>query len=237
MIDNIKKLIQPIEVTNLKRFGGNGDGGYIFQSDLINEANIIYSYGVGPTDDLISFDKHLANLGKHVYLYDGSVNTFWDHRPEFHFKSEYVNSGNILTHIDENGHKDITNIVLKMDIEGSEYETFNNINPSIFSHFNQIGIEIHNLVWQNRAPEDIFKLLSKLNQYYYIVHVHGNNCSAAVVDGLPDVLELAYIRKDVFDSRWPVNKLVKPCPIEGLDYPNNGNSPEIHMNWWCQNLC
>jgi hypothetical protein len=235
MITNIKKLLQPVEVENLKRYGGKGDGGYIFQSDLINESSIAYSYGVGPTDDLISFDKDIADLGKSVYLYDGSVQEFWDNRPEFFFKSEYVNSKNILTHIRENGHTNFTNMILKMDIEGAEYETLNNVDVSIFSYFNQIGIEIHNLVWQKSGGETILKLLTRLSDYYYLVHIHGNNCSPAIIDGLPDVLELTYIRKDVFDLRWSVNKLLKPCPIDGLDYPNSSGSPEISMDWWCQN--
>ena len=243
MIDEIKQFLIPHQADNLQRYGDEYDGGYIFKKDLIDTTKYIYSYGVGPDDTYITFDKMLAKLNKDVYLYDASIKEPWWNESKFHFKPEYVNSSNILNHIKENAHENETDMVLKMDIEGNEFETLINCDESLFSHYNQIGIEIHDVLnshlepyylinandptlrWQNKI-----NLFTRLNKYYKLVHIHANNCSAAKTDGIADVLELTYIRNDCMPDKPEISK--QPCPIEGLDYRNSHDVPEIHMDWW-----
>lgn len=69
-INQIKKLLIPYQYKQLQRYGGNYDGGYILASDLLTESEIIYSYGVGPNEHWITFDRHMIKLNKHVYMYD-----------------------------------------------------------------------------------------------------------------------------------------------------------------------
>jgi hypothetical protein len=243
MISQIKQLLTPMAVRGLQRYGGTSDGGYVFKKDLFDKSKFVYSYGVGPNDMFISFDKNAADLGKDVYLYDASIPQLWDTRERFHFKSEYVNSNNIMDHIMENGHQYETDMVLKMDIEGCEYETLINTDSYVFSHFSQIGLEAHDVVQMHSEPqflinaddsekrwENKIKLFSRLNHYYHLVHVHGNNNSTAIIEGVPDVVELTYIRKDMMDG--PMTKSNLACPVEGLDFPNSHSVPEIKMNWW-----
>lgn len=243
MIDQIKQLLLPYEVGNLKRYGGNYDGGYIFKEDLIDQSKYIYSYGIGPDESFITFDRDLASKGKEIYLYDASVSNPWWEESRFHFKSEYVNSNNISQHIIDNGHITETNMVMKMDIEGNEFETLINCDESIFLHFNQIGIEIHDVLNSHTEPHYLINtdneksrwlnkinLFSKLNKFYKLVHIHGNNCSSNVSQGICDVLELTYIRNDYMP---PVSRIsTKACPVPELDYKNSNQAPEIEMNWW-----
>jgi hypothetical protein len=243
MIERIKNLLTPYYINDLKRYGGNSDGGYILSESLLNNSNIIYSYGVGPEEHYINFDKHMSFLNKKVYLYDASINGLWGNDPNFIFKKEYVNSKNILTHISENGHLSETEMILKMDIEGNEFDTIINSESTLFKYFNQITIEVHdilnshdeaNLVINNDNEEkrwlNKINLFEKLNTYYKLVHIHGNNYSRAKTNGICDVVELTYIRNDTFNNDLEISKL--QCPIPDLDFPNNPYDNDVQMNWW-----
>jgi hypothetical protein len=63
-----------------------------------------------------------------------------------------------------------------------------------------------------------------------LVHIHGNNNSLKISDGIADVLELTYIRKDCMSDN--PNRSFIPCPINGLDHRNSHDRPEINMDWW-----
>lgn len=242
-IQKIKNLLIPFEFKDLKRYGGNYDGGYILSESLTNDSNLVYSYGVGPSDAWITFDKHMSDLGKKIFLYDASIKELWDKRESFIFKSEYVNSKNILEHIKQNNHQNEYNMILKMDIEGCEFDTLINCDESLFSHFNQLSIEVHDVLNSNAESARLTNtgsygsrinnkilLFEKLNKYYNLVHIHGNNNSPSKAHGICDVLELSYIRKDRFEINPKISK--KSCPIEGLDCRNTNSAEEIEMNWW-----
>jgi hypothetical protein len=247
MIEKIKSLLLPYLAERLDRYGDTYDGGYIFNPDLINRSTDVYSYGVGPDESFITFDRHMSRLGKKVFMYDASTDGAWfAGDPNFIFKKEYVNSRNILDHINNNGHQHNTDMVLKMDIEGNEFETLLNCDESVFSHFSQIGLEVHDVVNAHNEKENIINvddenlrwenkinLFSRLNQYYYLVHIHANNNSLGIVDGIADVLELTYIRKDCMQQSPARSYLA--CPINGLDYRNSHDRPEITMDWWTKN--
>jgi hypothetical protein len=243
MIEQIKQLLIPYQANNLKRYGGNYDGGYILKEDLVLNSKYVYSYGVGPDESFVTFDRDLASKNKDIYLYDASVSHPWWGEQKFHFKSEYVNSKNITQHIIENGHTNETNMILKMDIEGHEFETLLNCHESLFSHYNQIGIEIHDVLNSHGEPECLINsddenlrwqnkinLFTRLNKYYKLVHIHGNNNSLVVQDGIADVLELTYIRNDFMPDNPEISN--RPCPIAGLDFKNSHIRDEIIMNWW-----
>jgi len=241
-LEELKKRLIPYQNNNLKRYGPNGDGAYILDKELVNKTNIVYSLGVGPNDSHIGFDHEMADDGKAVFLYDGSVLSFWSKRPEFKFFSEYISSKNLLKFISENGHSQETEMLLKIDIEGAEYETFLNSDEKLFSHFNQITAEIHSLIFprmeeENDANDSAFlekiKLLDLLNRHYNLVHLHGNNCGPTRY-GISEALELTYIRKDKCPPNMSVSQ--KPCPVDGLDQRNSPYREDVKMSWWIKNI-
>jgi len=243
MTNEIKKLLTPYDYQNLKRYGSVYDGAYVLSEDLLNKSDIVYSYGVGPNELWITFDRHMAFLKKNIYLYDDLKDDFWaKNDPFFTFKKEYVNSSNIYSHVKDNNHTNNTNMILKMDIEGNEYETLLNCSEDLFSHFDQLAIEVHDVVNSHTEPyylinaddvqkrwENKLNLFNLLNKFYNLVHIHGNNFSSEVIDGVPDVLELLYVRKDKFSE---VKKRTISFPIQGLDLPNDRSKPDIELNWW-----
>jgi hypothetical protein len=230
MINDIKKLLKPYRCDDLRRYGGFIDGGYIYEKNLLEKTPVVYSYGIG-TPTWISFDVEMAQMGKHVYMYDGSVSHVANPNPNLHFFKVFVNSSNIEYHIKSNGHENLSDMILKMDIEGNEYETLLNCNNAIFNCFNQISIEIHNVI--TSGPDDKIKLLSLLNTNYKLVHIHGNNSLRDLCEGVCDVLELTYIRKDCAEHLNEFSN--KPCPNTELDARNEINQPELVLDWWLEN--
>ncbi len=79
--------------------------------------------------------------------------------------------------------------------------------------------------------------MEKLNRNYCLIHIHtNNNCirpgaySSGMVDGVPNVLELTYIHKSEISEEPKV--WVSISPIDGLDYKNQIDLPDVELNWW-----
>lgn len=226
MHEYLKKLLTPYAISDLKRYGSLGDGGYVVSRSGLEKSDFIYSYGIG---DNVTFDTEvIQDLNKDVYAYDGTVDKFWQDNSKLHFKSENVNSNVLYKHIEENNHLDVKNITLKMDIEGSEYETLTNCDVNILNKFNQITLEVHSII-ENRK-NDAIALFERLNINHYLVHIHANNHNTVFEDGIANVLELTYVRKDHFDSEPEISK--QSCPVENLDCKNYLYRDDIVMNWW-----
>jgi hypothetical protein len=98
----------------------------------------------------------------------------------------------------------------------------------------QICMELH-YVTQHPPCLD---LLILLNSEFDLFHIHANNNvlrreifkKSGVVDDLPDVVELTFVRKDKFKSS---ESETVPYPIAGLDIKNQPDLPDVPMNWWC----
>ena len=72
---------------------------------------------------------------------------------------------------------------------------------------------------------DFFK---RLNDRFYLFHIHGNNHSPRYVD-FPDSLELTYINKRKA-AKHGINKTW--CPDKKVDEPNFEGREDYCLNWW-----
>lgn len=145
------------------------------------------------------------------------------------------------------------NIFLKMDIEGSEYDWFLCLEREQMQKFREIVVEFHDIHTTEKVA-DVFK---KMRETHIPVHLHGNNFGGSDVEtGIPNVMEVTYIRKNdiVFiqeqsekseadkkeqseenneekitleASSYLSNPVKVIIPIDGLDYPNNKDIPDI----------
>jgi acetyltransferase-like isoleucine patch superfamily enzyme len=107
-----------------------------------------------------------------------------------------------------------------MDIEGGEYDWILSLNTSQLNKFKQIVIEFHGInddTWNNKYNNKI-ECLKKLSTTHYLIHAHGNNCSFTI-NGIPDVIELTYINKSLFNCIPNFN--TTPLPIQNLDSNNH----------------
>lgn len=105
-------------------------------------------------------------------------------------------------------------VVLKSDIEGSEYK----IIDEILKYSHRIKMLIFEFHWIDYKEEIFLKSVKKLKEHFDIIHIHGNNHYSRLDTGLPVILEITLLNK----KYSPKNvEYISNFPIKDLDYPNN----------------
>lgn len=219
---------------HLLRLGNDYDGGYVVPEVACNKADVLFGYGIA---DDISFEESFATrYKKQSYGFDCGISSVVSQNQDVTFVNQCIGSDRFL--YDKNSSsKSISSfseqvnklglqdkkIFIKMDIEGAEYEAFDDILKAS-SDVTGIVLEIH-FIREGEILKAI-KLLSDLNKDFLLLHVHGNNYemyrsfSASNVKGLvPKVLELTYINKALVTRFKVSNNQSHPVPL--LDMPNN----------------
>ncbi len=244
---NVKRLLGEIDKVydcdlNKTRFGNKHDGGYVALYEICKMVKEVYTFGVG--DDIgfeIDFLQSFPNTK--MKFFDPTINNLpanSDKRMQFH-KYSVVRAYDELATASNNS-------LLKMDIEWNEWEAFFLLSNDILNKFSQIIVEFHvvhtevrkglspyfGLLYQNifdKVNDELFdsyyETLKKLNNLFYIFHIHPNNSLPKVeVDGykFPPLIELSFIRKDLAGV---VRSAVSTFPIEGLDFPNKTDREDI----------
>lgn len=181
---------------------------------------------------------------------DGTVSDLPNNYPQqmIHVsKNLGINNTEHTTNLD-NIFEKYNDIFIKMDIEGFEYEYILSVEPKNMKKIKQIVFELHGIndngfVGLNNYyipvgdDKNTFyykkEFLRKMSETHYLVHVHYN-CGGYLTminDNdihklIPNVLEVTYIRKDLFiNPQLNTQKF----PIENLDYPNYNRTdlPEL----------
>ena len=204
----IYHLISTKDVLNKKRvlIGKKCDGGYLLFEDF-NNVNIAYSFGISINVD---FDKALAARGIDVYMYDHTINSLPFENPKFHWKKigicgkneTNINLKTLEKLIDENGHKNEKNMILKMDIEHWEWESLVDISKETLNQFKYIVIEFHFRDEKRYNNNNIYyKVLKKLSETHQAFYVRCNGNKGKIVNfgnnRICHLLEVSYlIKKD-----------------------------------------
>ncbi|TXN65092.1 FkbM family methyltransferase, partial [Methylobacterium sp. WL6] len=146
---------------------------------------------------------------------------------------EGIKSGNKnLNTIDNimqyNGHLGRSDMILKCDIEGSEWEMLEHMNVENLACFKQIVIELHffDKIDDANFYETVYKAVSNLTEVHKVIHVHANNFGAYNIVGgvpVPSVIELTLFREEEGRIMVPSgelfpNYLDMPCNKDEADY-------------------
>lgn len=227
-------MIYEIPGLNLQRLGRDGDGGYIIPEEALKTSDILLGYGIGVDN---SFEEAFSlKYGKRSFGFDcgskdisskSNLFTLIPHciGTDDKLFSNQKSSGKISSFSEQISflHLEDKNLFIKMDIEGTEYNVFDDI----LRHSGQInGIVMELHIQKEQQLDDAIDLLDKINKDFLLLHIHGNNCSKAYISGaniqgeMPSILELTFINKRlVQDYRkykfksFPT-KLDRPnCPI------------------------
>lgn len=117
-------------------------------------------------------------------------------------------------------------VFLKMDIEGSEYD----IIPHICENATLISVvtaEFHDLA---SAPEQFNIGVSRLQEHFHIVHIHGNNHAPYSVEfDFPDVVEITFVNKGLCPAEISPSLRSYPDPV--LDVPNKHGSVDYPLRF------
>jgi hypothetical protein len=120
---------------------------------------------------------------------------------------------------------DNKSILIKMDIEGNEYDIL--LNNEFHEHLDQvtqIAIEFHDLKNRLRTVEQI---MNKFSSRFDLVHIHGNNFGAPFKLyrdnkkdlSFPDTIEVTLIKKGEVEKEKIIPNVEYPVSL--VDFPNN----------------
>ena len=219
---------RPFDVVGLnkKRYGRDEDGGYVIIDDPLGAAHII-GYGV---DKDVSFENELTkSWGLKAHIFDHTISE----TPVTNDSVTYIKEGigakdeaplfTLETHV-KRYVPDGCNFVLKMDVEGAEWEV---LKTADLSRVTQLIVEFHEL------QDDHSDVIKKINEQFYLVHIHGNNCHNQPwmyinrVRAMPRYLECTYVRKDLVTVVPSTQKFPGP-----LDRKCRLDVPELELDFW-----
>lgn len=233
-VDELRNLLPLESFVGLIRIGDEFDGGYAISSVISPDSNCI-SVGVGTN---ISFDIEIAKKINSVHLYDHTVVGLPVPAPEnvvFFSKGLGLKSNSTFVTLQEAVSKfpNGSPLILKIDIEGSEWSIFKDIDTQTLLRFEQIVIEFHDLHRINNLDffDVVINCLSHLYKYFAVINRHPNNWGKFdIIHGVavPDVLEVTYVKRDNPLSDGSI------CPVPANDpanFPCNPDGPEISLSF------
>ena len=236
---NKKNFIDLINLMKVKdlgfdliRVGSKNDGGYLIP-DIINEIDYCFSPGVG---NIYEFEKELRKKNIGLFLIDGSVEKENIKIDKFNFLKKNLSSNDndkeitLESWINNNLKDNNNNLLLQMDIEGSEYEVINSTSSKYLKFFKIMIIEFHYFEkLTNRLNYNIFlNCIKKILENFEIAHVHPNNCNGTFNlfdEKIPTAIEVTFLRKDLCRKKEAIITLPHK-----YDQRNITNLPEVKLS-------
>jgi hypothetical protein len=226
----LSKEFKPKYLYDLLRIGNNNDGGYLVESNSIQTAKSLISFGIG--NDW-SFEAHLKKIKNiPIFAYDYTIERN-EELPQFKFffntqRSNYFFRKKIGANLVASNNTNIEKIIndfnlyflglkppffFKIDIEGSEYIILNEV-IKFSKSMSGIVIEFHD-VHVNLST--ILKFITEVD--LDLCHIHANNYGGVDSNNVPKVLELTFARSPIkIDGRLTIPHV--------LDQKNNPKKEE-----------
>ncbi len=224
--------LQPVRLANctLARLGEPRDGGYLMCGNLL-DAEAGYSYGISNYDGWGC--QVSTQLGIPVHQYD----CFDQRRPrcdggQTRFHPECIAAA---ARVDEAGRRfDALDaqiaangdagrrLLVKMDVEGSEWESLLQTPREVLERIDQLAIELH--MHEGDAWTQ-YLVVEKLRDVFHVAHLHFNNyaCSPAVPPYPSYAPEVLLVNKRLAVLSTDRSPVPRPHP---LDAPNNPDVPD-----------
>jgi hypothetical protein len=237
--------LQPVQLKNcaLKRYGLGIDEGYLLCDNLLKNTRVVYSYGIDGRDGLGC--EISTKLRVPVHQYDCFNLT----RPVcetgsaiFHEEcvagaTERDASGRLFDTIENQIIKNNDagkTLLLKMDIEGAEWESLAATSDETLQNVDQIAMEFH----KQQDKLKYIDLIQKLKTNFYIAHIHFNNfaCTRGLDMPFPSfAVQVLMVNKKVGildEGKRPV----LPNPLDEKDNPKAPDCQELDQTNSVQKL-
>jgi hypothetical protein len=234
-------MLQPVAISNcqLERFGESNDGGYLMCKNLLDAVQSGYSYGISGYDkwgcdmstrfnvpvhqyDCFNTTQPACVAGKTVFHAEcvGDTGKTVDGRVFDTIESQFAKNGDRSKRI-----------VLKIDVEGAEWDSFLAVPDRVLEQIDQIAVEFHWL--QNEKGDWIqddkyLRVVQRLKQFFEVAHIHFNNASC--LEPLTPFPSWAYEVLFVSKRLAVVDPSRKAGGLHPLDAPNNPSFPDCQPN-------
>ena len=224
--------LQPMELSNcrLQRYGEAHDGGYLMCANLLDSVKAGYSYGISGYDQWGCDVAKTLNVRVHQYdcfnlekpVCDGGVTVFHDEcvgpsratdaagRVFDNFEHQFASNGD--------GAK---RVVVKIDVEGAEWETFLQTPSAVFERIDQLIVEFHGV-----DKERYLAAVRRLKDFFVVANLHINNyaCQPGLEPFPAWAYEVLFVNKRIAVPAAP--RLRGPHP---LDTPNKPTAPDCQV--------
>jgi hypothetical protein len=225
--------LQPVPLANctLERFGEPFDGGYLMCGNLLRDSQTAYSYGINGYDgwgcqmaarlasvthqyDCFDLRQPVCEIGRTVFhplCVAGASSVDGDGRIFEALQKQIADSGDRLRRV-----------VVKMDVEGAEWETLLRTPDDVLRRIDQLAIELHGV-----DQERFVEVVRKLKRTFHVAHLHVNNYSCGDKwRPFPGwAYEALFVNKRL-TRRLPGRVMQLPHP---LDAPNNPNFEDCQV--------
>jgi hypothetical protein len=221
--------LTPVHVANctLQRYGNANDGGYLMCAEAVATAQALYSYGIDGRDEWGCAVSRATSLTVHQYDCFNTAQPPCDGGSTM-FHAECVGPeagsidgrpfGTIADHIRVNGDAG-KRLVIKMDVEGSEWRSLVAAPAPVLAAIDQIAIEFHGV-----EQAHFLETVEHLKNFFHVAHVHQNNYECLPgFDPFPGpVVEALLVNKRLA----VVDPSVDARPASPLDAPNNPSAAD-----------
>jgi hypothetical protein len=219
---------RPFDVATgeMKRYGRDEDGGYVIYDNPLGATHLL-GYGV---DKDVSFENQLTEAwGIKATIFDHTIDEVPLTGPSVTYVKEGIGASTAPPLFSLENHvkrfvPDGSNFILKMDVEGAEWDV---LRTADLSRVCQLIVEFH------EPRGDYSDVIKKINEMFYLVHIHGNNCHNQPwmyidrVHVMPRYLECTYVRKDLVTVVPSTRKFPTP-----LDRKCRKDAAELELNFW-----
>lgn len=211
----------------------SGDGGYLLP-DSLADLDGVFSAGLS---DNVDFEFELAqSLQIQVECVDASITSLPLNHQNLKFQKKFLaatSEGDYINLEDwiEGSSLAGQNLLLKMDIEGFEYESMLAASTATLNRFKIMVFELHSLeqIGTRLGMSLISNFASKITRNHTVIHAHANNVGGEWVfpsGRYPASLEITLIRNDAFVTNLGYARL----PHE-LDRRCVAYLPEVVASW------
>jgi hypothetical protein len=229
------EMLQPVALANceLERFGEPNDGGYLMCGNLLAGVRAGYSYGISGYDGWGCDVSTKFKVTVHEYdCFDTTEPECPKGALKFHAEcvgdKPETQEGRVFdtmaNQFAKNGDSS-KQIVLKIDVEGAEWDSFLSAPDDFFEKIDQLVVEFHGVGDErNGTQEQKMLVVQKLERFFEVAHIHFNNatCSAGYEPFPSWVYEVLFVRKRLAIVD-PTLRVIGPHP---LDAPNLPSSPD-----------
>jgi hypothetical protein len=222
--------LQPVLLKNcvVKRFGESHDGGYLLCANLLGGVRSGYSYGISGYDGWGCDVSRTLRVPVHQYdCFNLQEPVCAGGRTTFHGEcvagERSTDAGGRVFETPEhqfarNG--DATNhLVMKIDVEGAEWDTFLKTPDSVVERIDQLAVEFHGV----DKPRYI-EAVKKLKRIFYVANLHFNNysCSTRLAPFPAWAYEVLFVNKQL---GIPDTSGKRPV-LDAANAPNNPERPD-----------
>lgn len=233
LFENLPAYILKLN-SNCRKFdlflaGSKHDGGYLIAKKYL-KSDILVSAGIGKNCD---FEVEMSKYCSRLILLDPTINALPKEVPKSIWIKKFLKSHSTRVSMNFSEIKryycDSKNsIILKIDIEGDEYEVLQEID---FKQINQLIIEFHNFyrIVNTEFFTKLIKVFDTILGEFDIISINSNNFAEVNVFGnflIPDVLEITFIKKNLVDQEKLVTlKEIAAHRANRLNYPTTIQFP------------